>query len=105
MSEYGEIPVENPVNRQESAEVTALRALAWVASDPDRLGAFLNATGAAADDLAQNAAEPAFLGSVLDFLLSEDALVIGFCDSENLPYDLPLRARAALPGGAQWHWT
>ena len=82
-----------------------MQALGWVASDPDRLGAFLNMTGAAAGDLAQSAAEPAFLGSVLDFLLSEDALVIGFCDSQNLPYDLPMQARAALPGGAQWHWT
>ena len=93
------------MNRQESAEVTALQALGWVASDPDRLGAFLNMTGASSGDLAQSAAEPAFLGSVLDFLLSEDALVIGFCDSLNLPYDTPMRARADLPGGAQWHWT
>ena len=85
--------------------MTALQALGWVASDPDRLGAFLNMTGAAAADLAQSVAEPAFLGSVLDFLLSEDVLVIGFCDSQNLPYDTPMRARAALPGGAQWHWT
>jgi hypothetical protein len=93
------------VNRQESAEVTALQALSWVAGDPDRLGAFLNMTGAAPGDLAKHAGEPAFLGSVLDFLLSEDALVTGFCDSQNLPYDTPMRARAELPGGAQWHWT
>jgi hypothetical protein len=93
------------VNRQESAEVVALQALAWVAGDPDRLAAFLNMTGATADDLAQHATEPAFLGSILDFLLGEDALVIGFCDHQNLPYDTPLRARAELPGGAQFHWT
>lgn len=97
--------MEKSSNRQESAEVTALQALGWVASDPDRLGAFLNMTGAASADLARNAADPAFLGSVLDFLLTEDALVIGFCDSQALPYDTPMRARADLPGGAQWHWT
>ena len=82
-----------------------MQALAWVAGDPDRLGAFLNMTGAAPGDLAAQASEPAFLGSVLDFLLSEDALVTGFCDSQTLPYDTPMRARAELPGGAQWHWT
>ena len=93
------------MNRQESAETMALEALTWLAEDADRLGVFLNATGALPNDLAKNAGEPGFLGSVLDHLLTEDTLVIGFCDAHGLPYDAPMRARATLPGGAQWHWT
>ncbi len=90
---------------QESAETLALKALAWLAEDRDRLGAFLAASGAAPADLARQAGEPAFLGAVLDHLLSSDALVVAFCDAEAIAYDRPMRARAALPGGAQWHWT
>jgi hypothetical protein len=35
----------------------------------------------------------------------DDAWVIGFCDSVNLPYTAPMQARAALPGGEQMNWT
>lgn len=93
------------MSQQESAETLALTALAWLAADRDRLEAFLAATGAAPSDLAAQAGQPAFLGAVLDHLLSADALVTGFCDAEGLAYDRPMRARAALPGGAAWHWT
>ena len=50
-------------------------------------------------------AEAAFLGAVLDFLLEADRRVIAFCDSAALPYTAPMQARAALPGGREWHWT
>lgn len=93
------------MSEQESAETLALRALAWLAEDRDRLQAFLDASGADVATLAAGAGEPAFLGAVLDHLLSADALVTGFCDAEGLAYDRPMRARASLPGGAQWHWT
>ena len=46
-----------------------------------------------------------FLGSVLDFLAMDDAWVVQFCDAAGLPYDRVMLARAALPGGAQVHWT
>jgi hypothetical protein len=43
--------------------------------------------------------------AVLDFLMSRDDWVIGFCDAHGLPYDRPMVARQALPGGAAVHWT
>ena len=90
---------------QKSAELLSLQALEWLAEDAERINGFLNMTGADASDIARNAQDPAFLGSVLDYLLTEDALVIGFCDTRGLPYDAPMRARAALPGGEMWNWT
>jgi len=42
---------------------------------------------------------------VLDFLLMDDAWVMGFCEAEGLKYDQPMYARAALPGGEQVNWT
>ena len=55
--------------------------------------------------LPAQAADPEFLGAVLDFLLMEDATVIAFCDAMGLRYDSPMQARAALPGGPGPHWT
>ena len=93
------------MNRQESAETIALQALGWLAGNEDLFPVFLGATGASVTDLAASAKQPAFLGSVLDFLVMDDAWVMAFCDAVNLPYTAPMQARAALPGGEQMNWT
>ena len=90
---------------RKSAELIALRALEWLAGRDDLLGVFLGSTGASIEDLRVRAGEPEFLGSVLDFLMMDDAWVIAFCDDADLPYDKPMRARVALPGGEQVSWT
>ena len=93
-----------PISAQ-AAETLALQALSWLASQDDLLSVFMGSTGAGMEDLRQRAGEPEFLGSVLDFLMMDDAWVVGFCDAGGLAYDQPMQARAALPGGAQVHWT
>lgn len=90
---------------QDSAEVIGLKALAWLAAQEDLLPVFLGATGASEADVKRQAAEPAFLGAVLDFIMMDDAWVVGFCDANALDYLDPMTARAALPGGDQVHWT
>jgi len=91
--------------KQEAAETTALKALAWLISREDLISNFLGATGAAADDLGARAADPVFLGSVLDFLIMDDEWVVAFCDAVDLPYEQPMKARQALPGGQDVSWT
>lgn len=95
----------NTTNRQEVAETIALQALSWLAGNDDLFPVFLGATGASANDIAAQVAQPAFLSSVLDFVLTDDAWVTAFCDASALPYDAPMMARAALPGGEQINWT
>ena len=90
---------------QDSAETTALLALTWLAGHEELLPVFMGSTGLSSEDLAARAAEPEFLGSVLDFLLMDDAWIIAFCDANGLRYDAPMLARAALPGGESLHWT
>ena len=90
---------------QEYAETLALRALGWLVSDHDLLPVFMGHTGVAESDLKARATDVEFLGSVLDFLLMDDAWVVRFCDAMELPYDHLIHARAALPGGEQVHWT
>ena len=87
------------------AEALAVQALVWMAGDADLVGRFLAATGAGPADLRARAAEPEFLGVVLDFLLSDEAALVAFAAAENIRPELPMRARAALPGGELPHWT
>jgi hypothetical protein len=54
--------------------------------------------GRTLDDLRAGAGDPAFLGSVLDFVMMDDAWVVAFCDAVGLPYTTPMQARMALPG-------
>ena len=89
----------------QSAEQIAANALLYLSQTDDLLQVFLGATGASVEDVKSSAATPEFLGSVLDFLMMDDAWVVGFCDAHGLPYDAPMRARAALPGGEAMHWT
>ncbi len=90
---------------QESAEVVGLKALEWLLGDEEVLAVFMGSTGASADDVRAGAADPAFLGAVLDFILMDDAWVQSMCDATALTYDKPMMARAMLPGGEAVHWT
>jgi len=90
---------------QDSAETVALGALGWLAGHDELLPVFLGATGASETDLRARAADPEFLGAVLDFLTMDDAWITAFCDAQGLGYDVPMRARAVLPGGAEMSWT
>lgn len=90
---------------QETAQTLALEVVGWLASDDEMFGAFLAASGASAAELRARVADPAFLGAVLDFLLADEAVLLRFCADAGHPPDLPMRARAALPGGEVPNWT
>ncbi|MEX0338425.1 MAG: DUF3572 domain-containing protein [Arenibacterium sp.] len=89
----------------DAAETIAIKALGWLLSEPETLGVFMGSTGVSAEDFRANAGDSQFLGSVLDFVLMDDAWVISFCESCGIPYEHVMHARAALPGGEQVHWT
>ena len=90
---------------RQMAETIAAQALAWVAGDPENLNGFLSLSGLSPGELMQQAGDARTLGAVLDFILTEDRLVIGFCDATSIAYTVPQMARAALPGGEIYHWT
>jgi len=89
----------------EAAETVGIKALGWLAANDDLRSVFLGATGAQLEDLRASASDPIFLASVLDFLMMDDAWVIAFCDDAGLKYETPMRARQAMPGVEQVHWT
>jgi len=89
---------------KEHAENLAIQALAWLARDQDRLGHFLNASGAAVDDLRLRAQEPEFLGFVLDFMLLADDTILAFCQENQHPPENVQAARMVLTGDMP-NWT
>jgi hypothetical protein len=86
-------PVHNP---REVAEIVAVQALSFVAGDAARLGAFLAESGIGPETLRTAAADPHFLGSVLDFILRDDATVKAFAAASGLHPTNIAAARQAL---------
>ena len=90
---------------RERAETVGVQAVAWLAGNDDLLPVFQGSTGAGAEEFRAGLSDPEFQGSVLDFLLMNDDWVISFCEAHGFPFDMPMMARAMLPGGEQVHWT
>lgn len=90
---------------QPAAETLAARILGWLAQDNARIAAFLAATGTAPDSLRGRVQDPVFLLAVIDFLMSDEAMLLDCCAALEVPPEAPGQAREALPGGAQVHWT
>jgi Protein of unknown function (DUF3572) len=86
-------PVHNP---REVAEIVAVQALSFVAGDAERLGMFLAESGIGPETLRTAAADPHFLGSVLDFILRDDATVKAFAAASELHPTNIAAARQAL---------
>ena len=74
-------PVHNP---REVAEIVAVQALSFIASEPERLGLFLAESGIGPETLRTAAADPQFLAHVLDFVMRDDATVKAFADVAQL---------------------
>ena len=81
-----------------SARSLAVSALAFIAADSDRLNRFLNLTGLGPHNLRTAAADPAFLGSVLDYLVGDEELLVQFAAEAGLKPEAVARAHAALRG-------
>jgi hypothetical protein len=85
---------------REAAEALAIQALSFIAEEPDRLGAFLSATGIGPDGIREAARTPGFLAGVLDHMLADESLLVAFADSAGFDPASIARARRAL--GKQW---
>ena len=91
--------------QQEAAETEALKALAWLTGQDELLPVFLGSTGATEADLRSRIDDPAFLASVLDFLMMDDAWVIDWAAATGNRPETIMALRAALPGGDLPNWT
>lgn len=99
------VSAKNLTPTPDQAAVTGLQALSYIAADEDLFGAFLGQAGTDAAEVKSRATDPGFLGFVLDFLLQDDARVIGFATATGIAPEAVGRARYALPGGDTPEWT
>lgn len=90
---------------EKSAHMVAIQALGWLAGDDELWDVFLGSSGANVDSIKASAQDPDFLGSVLDFLMMDDAWVIRACSQLSMPNEILMQARQALPGGIDRSWT
>jgi hypothetical protein len=80
------------------AETLGLKALAFLAAAAEPLERFIVMSGAAELSLRERAADPALLCAVLDFLLTDDDVLVEFCNGEALSPEAVHRAALALGG-------
>ena len=94
---------ERPTYQRSARRLTwpnGATSLLFSAEEPDRLGAFLGATGLSPDSIRESATQPHFLAGVLEHMLADESLLVAFADSAGLnPADVA-RARNAM--GRQW---
>ncbi|HEX6119203.1 MAG TPA: DUF3572 family protein [Dongiaceae bacterium] len=76
----------------------ALQALAWLASDEERLVRFLNLSGMTPRGLRATATHPESLGAVLDYLLAWEPLLLSFSEEHGVAPEIIAHSRQRLPG-------
>ncbi len=86
-------------NGNEQAEALAVRALGFIASDPELLPRFLAITGIEASEVRLAAREPGFLAGVLQFILAHEPTLMRFAEESGIAPSAVAAARRALPGG------
>ncbi len=75
----------NSQNNTEYAENTAISAFAFLAGEPEYFSRFASLTGINPADISQIAGSHDFLAAVLQFFLSDDSLLLSFCQSADCP--------------------
>lgn len=83
----------------EESQIIALKILAFLAGDGDRLGTFLVACGLGPADLKSGARDPQFLAGVVDYLLGDESLLLAFAETAAVDPGTIAAARRLLPGG------
>ena len=92
---------EPRISAREAAEALAIQALTFIAGDSERLGRFLAITGIGPTEIRSAASEPGFLAGVLDYLATDERLLIAFATEAEVDPDTVEKARSVL-GGNDW---
>jgi hypothetical protein len=87
------------IDHRGDAEAVAVRALGFVAGDPELLPRFLAITGIEAGSIRRAAAEPGFLAGVLQFVLANEPTLMRFCEETGTPPAAVGMALKVLPQG------
>jgi uncharacterized protein DUF3572 len=84
--------------QQEAASALAVTALSFIAGEPERLGRFLALSGIGPESIRDAANEPDFLLGVLDYLVSDEELLVAFANENSFDPAHVASARDILAG-------
>lgn len=87
-------------NPTEEAEIIGLNALGFLAVDGERLQRFMDLSGLDVAAIRAGATRPAFLGGILDHLLSDESLLLIFAEEQQLRPERIAQLRRKLPGAS-----
>lgn len=90
--------MKNSDTNMSHAEVVALDVLRFLACEPERFSRFLSLSGLSPQDISALAGQPDFLASVMDYLLSDEKLLLEFAESDSLKPQAIVNLRQKLPG-------
>jgi Protein of unknown function (DUF3572) len=76
----------------------AASALSFLAADSERIRRFLDMTGLGPHTLRNAAQDPAFLGSVLEYVLADEELLLRFAADADVEPEIVAQAHLALCG-------
>jgi len=80
------------------AEKLAIQALGFMAGEPERLGAFLAATGIGPELIRKAATDPSFLAGVLDHVIADEPLLLAVANHAGVAPHEVAHAQAVLSG-------
>ena len=87
-------------NHTEEAEILAINALGFLASDGERLQRFMDLSGLDVAAIRAGASKPAFLGGILDHLLGDESLLLIFAEEQQVRPERVAELRRKLPGAS-----
>lgn len=79
----------------DEAERIALSAFSYITNDEDRLNRFLAISGLRVDTIRIAAESAGFFAGILDYIASDEALLVGFAEAQNIKPEEVMQA----------HWT
>ena len=83
-----------------TASELAAQALIFIAQDLDRTGRFLALSGIGPLDIRDRSQDPAFQAGILDYLLTDEALLVEFAHWADVKPSSVAQNRRYLPGAA-----
>ena len=79
-----------------TAEIIALKALSYILENPDSRKKFIDNTGMDGSTLSNRIKDKDHLCGILDYILSNEELLIRFCEHLTLPPEVVQRASRTL---------
>ncbi len=87
---------KNSIKSAQDGEILAVSAFGFLAGEQEYFAKFVEISGIDYGDIPEMVNSPSFLASVLAFLLSDDSMLLAFCQSANCIPEDAVRAQHYL---------